>query len=186
MLKKNKPVITRELNLWESHLRIARASASTAETINTTPFFVGTEKVVGEPSKDRHRRLFSAFLRADLARILHKVHSIPIQTAVQARLKFRQWGTLALSRKLCLINWPVSAAVPRAGFTMKNDVPPEAIRLSNKARKEASSTQDFPIRATCDEIDYTLIVAWPEEFTELDPDSEDFKTIPLVIDTQGK
>ncbi|KAG6806236.1 hypothetical protein H0H92_012106 [Tricholoma furcatifolium] len=69
---------------------------------------------------------------------------------------------------------------------MKNDVPPEAIRLSNKARKEASSTQDFPIHATCDEIDYTLIVAWPEESTELDPDSVDFKTIPLVIDTQGK
>ncbi|KAG6823491.1 hypothetical protein H0H92_010039, partial [Tricholoma furcatifolium] len=66
MLKKNKPVITRDLNIWESHLRIARVSASTTETINTTPFFVGTEKVVGEPSKDRHRRLFSAFLRADL------------------------------------------------------------------------------------------------------------------------
>ncbi|KAG6808389.1 hypothetical protein H0H92_004299 [Tricholoma furcatifolium] len=71
MLKKNKPVITRELNLWESHLRIARASASTAEIINTTLFFVGTGKVIGEPSKDRHRRLFSAFLRADLGMSQH-------------------------------------------------------------------------------------------------------------------
>ncbi|KAG6826386.1 hypothetical protein H0H92_016034 [Tricholoma furcatifolium] len=176
MLKKNKPVITRELNLWESHLRIAHASASNEETINTTPFFVGTGKVVGEPSKDHHCRLFSAFLRADLGMSQH----------ISMSNRILHKGTLALSRKLCLINWPASAAVPHASFTMKNDVPPEAIRLSNKARKEASSTQDFPIRATCDEIDCTLIVAWPEESTELDPDSVDFKTIPLVIDTQGK
>ncbi|KAG6804994.1 hypothetical protein H0H92_001241, partial [Tricholoma furcatifolium] len=77
MLKKNKPVITRELNLWESHLRIARASASNEETINTTLFFVGTGKVVGEPSKDRHRRLFSAFLRADLGMSQHISMSNP-------------------------------------------------------------------------------------------------------------
>ncbi|KAG6805875.1 hypothetical protein H0H92_013647, partial [Tricholoma furcatifolium] len=119
-------------------------------------------------------------------RILHNLHSIPVHTAVQARLQFRQWGTLAISRKLCLINWPADAAVPRGNFTLKDDVPAEAFKVSNEARKIASKTQDYPIRVSYDEIEYTMIVAWPEEFMELDVDSEDFKTVPLVIDTKGK
>ncbi|KAG6823887.1 hypothetical protein H0H92_008735, partial [Tricholoma furcatifolium] len=184
MLKQNKPVITRDLNLWESHLHIAHASASATPSIDTSPFFVSLVKV-NEPPKDRQRRLFSAYLRADLGRILHNIHSVPVHTAVQARLQFRQWGSLALSRKLCLINWPADAAVPRGDFTLKDDVPAEAFRLSNEARKAASKTQDYPLRATYDEMEYTMIVAWAEEFMELDPDSEDFKTVPLVIDTKG-
>ncbi|KAG6825760.1 hypothetical protein H0H92_002513 [Tricholoma furcatifolium] len=179
MLKQNKPVIARDLNLWESHLRIAHASASTSTTIVTTPFFVSLAKV-DEPPKDRQRHLFSAYLRADLGRILHSLH-----TAVQARLQFRQWGQLAISRKLCLINWPADAAVPRGNFTLKDDVPAEAFKLSNEARKAASKTQDYPIRASYDKIEYTMIVAC-EEFMDLDQDCEDFKTVPLVIDTNGR
>ncbi|KAG6823662.1 hypothetical protein H0H92_009505 [Tricholoma furcatifolium] len=185
MLKQNKPVIARDLNLWESHLRIAHALASNTPSIVTTPFFVSLVKV-DKPPKDRQRRLFSAYLRADLGRILHNLHSIPVHTAVQARLQFRQWGTLAISRKLCLINWSADAAVPRGNFTLKDDVPAEAFKLSNEARKIALKTQDYPIRVSYDEIEYTMIVAWPEEFMELNPDSEDFKTVPLVIDTKGK
>ncbi|KAG6807259.1 hypothetical protein H0H92_008219, partial [Tricholoma furcatifolium] len=185
MLKQNKPVITRDLNLWESHLRIAHASASTTPSIDMFPFFVSLVKV-NEPPKDRQRRLFSAYLWADLGCILHNIHSVPVHTAVQARLQFRQWGTLSLSRKLCLINWPADAAVPRGNFTLKDHVPAEAFKLSNEARKSASKTQDYPLRATYDEIEYTMIVAWAEEFMELDPDSGDFKAVPLVIDTKGK
>ncbi|KAG6805591.1 hypothetical protein H0H92_014796 [Tricholoma furcatifolium] len=161
MLKQNKPVITRDLNLWESHLRIAHASASSTPSSDKSPFFVSLVKV-NEPPKDRQRHLFSAYLRADLGRILHSIHSVPIHTAVQARLQFRQWGTLALSRKLCLINWPADAAVPRGNFTLKDHVPAEAFKVSNEARKSASKTQDYPLRATYDEIEYTMIVAWNE------------------------
>ncbi|KAG6821895.1 hypothetical protein H0H92_000300, partial [Tricholoma furcatifolium] len=119
MLKHYKPIISRDLQNWESHLRV---SQSLPEGDDHSSLFLVPVKAFASFSKDQHRRTFSAHLRMDLARILHHLHDVPAPAAVLKQVKYTKWAIQATTHKLRFINWPRDAHLPEKGFVTKQHI----------------------------------------------------------------
>ncbi|KAG6808344.1 hypothetical protein H0H92_004420 [Tricholoma furcatifolium] len=184
MLKNYKPIISRDLQNWESHLRVSQTLPKGDD--DSSLFLVPIKGYAPELSKDQHRRIFSAYLRMDLARIMHRLHDVPAPAAVLMQVKYSKWAVQATAHKLRFLNWPRNAHLPKRGFVTKTHVKGKYIKASNNSRHAMGPSQAFPLRASHGDFDYIAIVSWSEEEMQLNPDDDGFKDIPIVVDADGE
>ncbi|KAG6914697.1 hypothetical protein DXG01_015866 [Tephrocybe rancida] len=98
------------------------------------------------------------------------------------KMSWTDWPNFAYTHKLCLINWPVGAVPPGQTdekYDIKkksNGVSQQCLKNSNAKRREDPESDD----ALC-----IRIVSWDAEDLELDPEDDDYGSIPLVSDSEG-
>ncbi|KAG6806167.1 hypothetical protein H0H92_012434, partial [Tricholoma furcatifolium] len=160
MLQNHKPIIARDLQNWESHLRVSQSIPPGDN--HSSLFLVPIKGSVSDWSKDQHRRIFSAYIRMDLARIMHQLHDVPAPAALVTKVQYTKWALQATTHKLRFLNWPRDAHLPEHGFITKNHIKGKVIQASNTHRSAVLPLQAFPVRATHADVDYITIVSWSE------------------------
>ncbi|KAG6904208.1 hypothetical protein DXG01_011739 [Tephrocybe rancida] len=181
MKKKQKKIISEEMAEWESLLRVSDIELRGTSAIDDPSLMFVAKLKKHTNIHDDERSLFIEWLRLDIGRALFK-RGWEIDVCLAMKMSWTDWPNFAYTHKLCLINWPVGAVPPGQTdekYDIKkksNGVSQQCLKNSNAKRREDPESDD----ALC-----IRIVSWDAEDLELDPEDDDYGSIPLVSDSEG-